>query len=79
MYVLRTVVFTVLQQCRGLTFNALQYAMYPYGNAKETQNKDGSWTFQCQHGEKECTGNIIEVKTVKIHGNQYTLNMYIVK
>lgn len=38
----------------------VQFGMYPYGNAKETQNKNGSWSFECQHGEKECTGNIIE-------------------
>ena len=44
--------------------------MYPYGNAKETQNPDGTWKFECQHGEKECTGNLLEVsgaaKKIKI-------------
>jgi len=32
---------------------------YPYGNAKERQKSDGTWSFTCQHGESECTGNLI--------------------
>ncbi|XP_023342039.1 gamma-interferon-inducible-lysosomal thiol reductase [Eurytemora carolleeae] len=39
----------------------VQFSMYPYGNAKESQNPDGTWKFECQHGDKECTGNLIEV------------------
>ena len=35
--------------------------LYPYGNAHESQLPDGSWKFECQHGQPECTGNIIEV------------------
>jgi len=33
---------------------------YPYGNAKETKNADGTWSFTCQHGVGECIGNMYE-------------------
>jgi len=39
----------------------MKVGIYPYGNAHQTKNADGSWTFDCQHGEKECLGNILEV------------------
>ena len=39
----------------------MQVAVYPYGNANQTQNPDGSWMFSCQHGDKECLGNKLEV------------------
>merc|ERR550519_327810 len=39
----------------------IKIAMYPYGNAHETQNPDGSWKYECQHGEEECVGNLLEV------------------
>ena len=46
-------------------YYVLQIAMVPYGNAKETQNPDGSWSFECQHGDAECRGNLLEVSRVK--------------
>eukprot|EP01017_Pseudomicrothorax_dubius_P025377 TRINITY_DN273_c0_g1_i1.p1 TRINITY_DN273_c0_g1~~TRINITY_DN273_c0_g1_i1.p1 ORF type:complete len:232 (+),score=45.59 TRINITY_DN273_c0_g1_i1:99-794(+) len=33
--------------------------LIPYGNAHETSSSQG-WVFTCQHGSKECYGNIIE-------------------
>jgi len=45
-----------------------KFNMFPYGNAKETKNPDGSWRFECQHGARECTGNIIEACIVS-HSN----------
>ena len=33
---------------------------YPFGNAKETDNGDGTYTVECQHGPLECRGNLIE-------------------
>jgi len=39
----------------------MQVALYPYGNAHESQNPDGSWKFECQHGTDECLGNLLEV------------------
>ena len=38
----------------------LNIHIYPYGNAEESQNPDGSWSFKCQHGSKECYGNLLE-------------------
>ncbi|CAM1319924.1 MFAP1 (predicted) [Pycnogonum litorale] len=39
--------------------SSLQVQFIPYGNAKETKIGD-DWKFQCQHGPKECVGNIME-------------------
>ena len=39
----------------------MQVAVYPYGNADQTQKPDGSWVISCQHGDKECLGNKLEV------------------
>ncbi|GMH63889.1 hypothetical protein TL16_g03828 [Triparma laevis f. inornata] len=39
--------------------------VYPYGNAEETQNADGSWQFDCQHGDNECTANLYEACAIK--------------
>ena len=33
--------------------------LVPYGNAEETRKGD-KWVFECQHGPKECQGNLIE-------------------
>jgi len=43
----------------------MKIAIYPYGNAHETKSADGSWKFDCQHGEPECVGNILEVCIMK--------------
>ena len=32
----------------------------PYGNANEVEVSPGYYNFTCQHGPKECTGNLIE-------------------
>jgi interferon gamma-inducible protein 30 len=34
--------------------------VYPYGNARWAKN-GSTYSFTCQHGVKECEGNIIEV------------------
>jgi len=57
--------------CQSYTVNQLYDALnsigeiitfrsFPYGNANEKQNADGSWTFTCQHGVGECEGNMYE-------------------
>jgi len=43
----------------------MKVELYPYGNAHQTQNKNGTWEFDCQHGDKECLGNILEVCVMK--------------
>jgi len=35
-------------------------SIYPYGNANERQEANGTWTFNCQHGKDECAGNLVE-------------------
>jgi interferon gamma-inducible protein 30 len=34
--------------------------IYPYGNANERQEANGSYAFTCQHGVDECMGNLVE-------------------
>ncbi|KAJ7308315.1 hypothetical protein JRQ81_008849 [Phrynocephalus forsythii] len=37
----------------------MNVTLVPYGNAKETEGPSG-WRFDCQHGEDECLGNMME-------------------
>ncbi|XP_061587205.1 gamma-interferon-inducible lysosomal thiol reductase [Cololabis saira] len=37
----------------------MDVTLVPYGNAQEKPDKD-KYTFECQHGEQECLGNMIE-------------------
>jgi len=45
----------------------IDFRSFPYGNAKETQNADGTWTFTCQHGVNECIGNMYEACAIKYY------------
>jgi interferon gamma-inducible protein 30 len=38
---------------------------YPYGNAAEVQNADGTYTYTCQHGSDECIGNMYEACAIE--------------
>jgi interferon gamma-inducible protein 30 len=42
------------------------FNLYPYGNARRTQN-GSSWIFTCQHGVRECEGNVIETCAIKLY------------
>ena len=33
---------------------------YPYGNANEREESNGTYKFHCQHGDNECNGNMVE-------------------
>lgn len=41
-----------------------EFNLIPYGNARRTQN-GSNWAFTCQHGVKECLGNVIEACAIK--------------
>merc|ERR1712002_460041 len=44
----------------------------PYGFATTTE-VDGSYVFECQHGERECNGNIVQACAVQYTSDQDTL------
>jgi len=48
---------------------------FPYGNANEHQNADGTWTFTCQHGNDECIGNMYEACGIEYYGNDTTVGV----
>lgn len=43
------------------------FTLYPFGNARETSNS-GSYSYKCQHGERECQGNLVEACFVGLTG-----------
>jgi len=45
----------------------MDFTIYPFGNAQETQNPDGSYSFSCQHGANECKGNMVEACAMHFH------------
>lgn len=45
--------------------------LVPYGNAEESR-KGSEWSFNCQHGPKECVGNLIETCAISILKNVST-------
>lgn len=46
----------------------MNLAIVPYGNAQEQQHGQ-EWQFECQHGEEECYGNLIETCAIHYHPN----------
>lgn len=42
--------------------------LVPYGNAEERRSGD-KWVFECQHGPKECQGNLIETCAIALLKN----------
>lgn len=47
----------------------MQFSFFPYGNARETKNPDGSYAFSCQHGSQECLGNMVEACAMHFHNS----------
>jgi len=50
----------------------MQIRMFPYGNAKQSKKDDGTWKFDCQHGHRECVGNILEACIISHLNNDFT-------
>jgi interferon gamma-inducible protein 30 len=50
----------------------MDFMVWPYGNANEKQNADGTWAYTCQHGVNECIGNMWEACAIEY--NNVTLN-----
>lgn len=46
------------------------FNLYPYGNARRAKVGE-SWNFTCQHGVRECEGNLIETCAIKLF-DKYT-------
>ncbi|KAK3776983.1 hypothetical protein RRG08_042868 [Elysia crispata] len=44
----------------------MNVTLRPYGNAIE-EYKGGQWKFVCQHGPRECDGNVLEVCIIHYH------------
>ena len=38
----------------------LQESKFSRVHTKFTENDDGGWSFECQHGEDECFGNKVQ-------------------
>ncbi|RUS87390.1 hypothetical protein EGW08_004844 [Elysia chlorotica] len=43
----------------------MNLTLVPYGNAQERKVGD-KWVFECQHGEQECIGNLIETCAIAL-------------
>lgn len=56
----------------------LSIEMIAYGNAHETQLSSGEWKYTCQHGPKECEGNLIENCIMDAAGYNDTLYMPVI-
>lgn len=45
----------------------MNFTYYPYGNAHQKQNPDGTWAFTCQHGANECKANTMFACAMHFH------------
>lgn len=56
-------------------YGILSVFLYPFGNARETRLPNGTYQYNCQHGEEECRGNIIEACIIKGANNDANIFM----
>ena len=57
--------------------SVMNLTLVPYGNAKEKKTIFGHWKFECQHGEEECVGNVIESCVLNIEKNKTKTFLFI--
>ena len=68
-----TMIFPTFDKLRDT--GIVKFGLYPYGNAVQKENPDGSWNITCQHGQEECLGNTLEVElSTSLHstGQRFT-------
>jgi len=53
----------------------MDFYVWPYGNAQESKNADGSWKYTCQHGTPECIGNMWEVCAINHYNTSTSANV----
>ncbi|CAG9830581.1 unnamed protein product [Diabrotica balteata] len=46
--------------------NKIKVDLVPFGKATATKNDNGTWTFTCQHKERECYGNKVQSCAIDI-------------
>ena len=61
---------TQLSTLMSLVPSIVSLQVFPFGNAKETLNEDGTYSFTCQHGENECTSNMYEACAIHLNPDQ---------
>merc|ERR1719495_2646461 len=44
---------------------AFTMSLFPFGNARERELANGTYAYDCQHGEEECKGNFLEICIIK--------------
>lgn len=47
--------------------------LIPYGKASTTTNPDGTYSFECQHGQKECDANMYHACVLDIVKDNKTM------
>lgn len=47
--------------------------LVPYGKASTTTNPDGTYSFQCQHGQRECEANMYHACTIDLVKDNETM------
>jgi interferon gamma-inducible protein 30 len=67
---------TQLQSTLTTIGTIVDFRAFPYGNANEKQNADGTWSFTCQHGVNECIGNMYEACAIE-HNNSTNTTSHI--